>query len=118
MLRYDNVERETAVRDPLGIVMIVGDYGGFTYVIRRASDVVADENTLARLAIDLDAAFGLIYHEAAGVHWRVCNPWSEWDGTPPVSTGFWMNPELIDKGISPPAVEAVLSGMTPYLIPA
>ncbi len=116
MLQFRSVKREVAALEPLGAVMLVGDYGGFTYIIRLASDVMADDKVLRQLAIDLDVAFGLVYHESTAVNWGISNPWTEWDGGPPVFPGFWMHPRLITHGIMPSAVEAVLSGAVDRLI--
>ena len=64
MLHLEVVDRATATT-ALGALMLVGDYGGFTYLICRASDVTAETEKLQQLLADLDAIFA-----APGRHTR------------------------------------------------
>jgi len=99
----------------LGAVQLIGDYGGRTYVIREASAVKASDDALRQLAIDLDAVFDWHLPDATDVQWGVVNPWPEWEGSPPVAHGFWIDPRLVARGVDPGSVDAVLSGAVPRL---
>jgi hypothetical protein len=118
MLRFYRESRETAERNTLGAVQLIGDYGGRTYVIREASAVKVSDATLRQLAIDLDAVFEWHFADATDVQWGIVNPWPEWGGSPPFAQGFWIDPRLVARSVNPASVDAVLRGAVPRLVRA
>jgi len=112
MLHFEVVDRATAT-SALGALMLVGDYGGFTYLMCRAADVAAVPETLQQLLADLDAIFvapRAPYPEATAVRWVVTNPWHEWGWKGGLcADGFWLHERLASRGVSMIDVNEVLS---------
>ena len=59
MLSASPIDRPTAQSIPWGALMIDGDYGGFTYLLCEACRVIASDNALNQLALDLDHFYNL-----------------------------------------------------------
>lgn len=112
MLHFEVVDRATATT-ALGALMLVGDYGGFTYLMCRASDVTAEAESLGQLLADLDAIFvapRAPYPDATSLRWVVTNPWHEWEWKGGlVGDGFWLHERFASRGVSMIAVKEVLS---------
>lgn len=100
-----------AQSDSLGALKIVGDYGGFTYLVSKASSIHAGETAIFELALKLDAQFTkLQYPDAVYVWWGITNPWNEWGGSEPITDDLWIHKRLIARGVSPDHINAILSG--------
>ena len=98
-----------AKRDPEGIVVFEGDYGGQIYAVARASFVRCEESQLAILMAELDG-LGWQDLEGAGVHFEsqpIGSVVSGGMGGGQVASDVWVHPQL---SVSECAVRAVLQG--------
>ena len=111
MMHFRRVDRAIAQTDPLGALKIVGDYGGFTYLVSKACSIHAGEAAIFELALELDAQFTkLRYPDAVYVWWGITNPWNEWGGSEPITDDLWIHKRLIARGVLPDHINAILSG--------
>lgn len=117
-MRFNKVDRPTASSFPQGALMLLGDYGGRTWAIAEASHVKAADDTLEQLAVDLGAHVKWSVPSMNYTLWVLTDFWDQLrDGLrgDEFHRALWIHPLLLERGVSPAAVESVLSGNSPRL---